>query len=132
MNKFWYMFLLPLGIATSWAVGYFAGTRGLPRSVTYGLNAFLIAIICIAIFGLSDGQNAARSPNSIVERGSVRCNEKLILKDVSDRFLAIDSEENIVIIDQDCGVVFDVIAGGGNAPESPHNAYKVIHDYYVK
>ena len=111
---FWNSFTLPVGLFVVAILSKYSLNYQFPPTamiVALGLTA---ALTMITFRGLADGQEAARLTVEKFEQ-QPSCDKFVILKDVSENFLAIDQENNRLIIDDACKEKFRLINAADNA-----------------
>ena len=110
---FWYAFTLPVGLSFVAILSKFSVKQQLPpTAILVGLG-LAVAMTLITFRGLADGQEAAHLTVKKFEQQPT-CGKFVILKDVSDDFLAVDQENNRLIIDDNCEEKFRVIDAADN------------------
>lgn len=129
---FWLNILLPVFLLLPYVLGYF-WPRQSSAWLLFRPTAWLfVAILAVFGFGLIDGQLAAKIKVDLESEELSSCDEVLILKDVGDRFLAVDSDNNRVVVSENCDVIFGVVDGKEVAFEKEPSSVKVIVDHFRK
>ena len=108
---FWHLFLIPAALVFAWLSGAYISTKGLAPSILWLVYGVGSALIAICLNGLSDGQSAAKNDFSFfVDRP--QCDDLVILKDVSQRYLALNKGNDRFIVNEECKQMFMIIDGG--------------------
>lgn len=95
-----------------------------------GMVAALV-IGSISLNGLADGTDAAKIIVSADKNNSPSCNGYIILKDVSDYFLAADLENNRILVDKDCDLKFLISEAENLNLRRRHTSIEEIVDHYT-
>ena len=107
----WYMMSFAFVLSSAFMLGKYGAELGLQSRTTLIFGFFAYSLLAIAINGLDDGQSLAKIRISHTDHEGAKCDEYIIVKDVADNFLAVDSAQNRVLVDQECELKFEIISG---------------------
>ena len=125
---FWDSFLIALVLVVSAIAGYLTAKYQVDQASTYAVLAISGAILIVAIRGLDDGQSLAKLRLDLDNLHAPTCGEYHVVKDVADRFLSVDTEQNRVLIDSKCEASFILIKGGEIPFDHEPNPFRLIYE----
>ncbi|NVE95133.1 hypothetical protein [Altererythrobacter lutimaris] len=108
---FWFLMIFPLVLLFASSLSAFAVHKGLTVNAIMPIFWLSFAFISVSLNGLEDGQYASLVRVELDSISGPRCHEKVILKDDADSFLAVDKDNNRLIVDKECATKFKVIDG---------------------
>lgn len=103
---------LPIGYAVIFLMPTFRqemqAVLNIDAKLAESLDLVTVVLIISMCFGLSFGARDKQTSFSEFRDESIYCNDVVLVRSLSDKFLAINTKSQWVIVDEDCKVKFNV------------------------